>query len=163
MFGRKNPQRAEQNRKMRGKNHPNFGKKCPEETRIKISKATEGIPKPKPTGFGEKISKIKKEYFKTHDGTMKGKHHILKTKEKISKTIIKKGICKGENNPNAKLVILISPKRKEYKVFCYKLFCEKYHLDRGYICRVLQGKQKQHKEWTGYYSETLNNTREVKQ
>ena len=62
----------EQKDKKRGKNHPLYGKPA----------YNKGVP------MGEeqkrKLSKQKKEYYKTHDGFFKGKHHKDDAKKKLS-------------------------------------------------------------------------------
>ena len=45
----------------------------------------------------EKLSKIKKEYYKTHDGIMKGRKWSLERRQSLS--LKKKGVWSGDKNP----------------------------------------------------------------
>lgn len=64
----------EQKDKKRGKNHPLYGKPA----------YNKGIPMTKEQKH--LISKRQKEYYETHDGFFKGKHHNDETKKKLSRS-----------------------------------------------------------------------------
>ena len=87
-----------------------------EKTKHLIALANTGKTHSVPADFGERMSNLKKEYYKTHHGTRlgmknseehnrkvsksrKGKPLPEAVKQKISKTIAIKGIRKDENNP----------------------------------------------------------------
>ena len=63
----------------------------------------------------------------------------------------------GDKNYSSKSVLLISPEKKEYKLSCYTPFCEAHNLDASNITKVLKGKYKQYKGWTGFYLKEGNN------
>ena len=87
------------------------------------------------------LSDITKQKIKENHADMSGKNNPNFGNHKLA----------GENNPRARQVLLISPNNKEYNLPCYKPFCKAYGLNISCINAVLQGKQKQHKGWTGRY------------
>ena len=76
---------------------------------------------------------------------------IYKTKEWKNNISKNHADVKGENHPQARPVILISPEGIEYKLPCYAPFCREHNLGLGHIYEVLNGKRKHHKSWTGKY------------
>ncbi len=78
---------------------------------------------------------------------MYGKSHKQSTRHKQSDK--KKGIYNGKNNPNSKRYMITHPDGMVEMVECMKLFCDKHDLSRTSMCRVVNGNQHQHKEYTG--------------
>ena len=66
---------------VRGKNNPNYGKKCSSETRRKISEARKGQPSPRK---GKKHSEESKAKMSAIKKGKKGKPHSLETRAQIS-------------------------------------------------------------------------------
>jgi hypothetical protein len=66
---------------------------------------------------------------------------------------IKKNIpdSHGEKNSNSKSAILISPDKMEHHTVCVKIFCREYGLCYSNILKVLQGRLRHNKGWTGQY------------
>jgi hypothetical protein len=73
--------KREQSERMRGENHPMYGKHHSEETKEKISKAQTG--KVMPEEFRQKMS----ELTSGENNPMYGKHHTEETKEKLSRKL----------------------------------------------------------------------------
>lgn len=109
-----------------GENHPNYKKPMSQEQKDKISKTRKerGVAvgeknyfygkkfcgennywyhKHLPEEARKKMSDVKKEYFKTHDGINKGKHMSEESKQKLSNSL-KGKMSRGKHN-NAKMVI----------------------------------------------------------
>ena len=70
---------------------------------------------------------------------MYGKHHTDSSKDKISKTLREKGICKGKNNPKAHKVQCITTGKS---FSCIKEASEYYHVNYLNIIRCCTEKRK---------------------
>lgn len=57
----------------------------------------------------------------------------------------------GEKNFSSKPVLLISPIGEKFELPCYVPFCAEHNLDASNMAKVLNGKYKQYKGWTGHY------------
>ena len=101
----------------------------------------------------DKISKSLKEYYKTHQGTFKGKHHTEETKNKLKNRIITNETrekmkqnhanVSGANNPSAKAIRQLNINGDIIEEFAYaSLAAIKYHLDLSSIIKCCKGKQK---------------------
>jgi group I intron endonuclease len=135
-----------------------------EETRQKLSKAQSGEKNNMFGRTGEKspfygahhTEEVKQKISKAQSGENNhrfGTHPIEATIQKMKDNHWDNS---GENSPVARPVILISPEGVEYNLPCYHPFCKEHELSVACICAVLQGKQKNHKGWTGRY---LKNTK----
>lgn len=101
-----------------------------------------------------RISRKNKGRLKGKNNPIYGKTRSNKTKQKISKTKIESGICKGKNNSNAKSLILIHPNNDE-EFFNYgREACKKYNLTPSALSEVITGKRKHHK---GYKAIRISN------
>lgn len=101
--------------------------------------------------------KWRKKHSEEHSEKMKYFYSTLEGKKKKKAQSER---MTGSNHPLAREVILISPDGVPHQIKCYKKFCEdnkQYGLSYYGIYNVLQGKQKQHKGWTGYYLGGKNN------
>ena len=123
-----------------GENHPSFGTHPTEATIQKQSKAKTGEKNSMFGRTGENNPSFGKKRPE-HSKAMSGKNNPMFGDHRFV----------GENNPNARPVILISPEGIEYKLPCYKPFCREHDLNIGNIYAVLHGKRKHHKGWTGRY------------
>lgn len=83
------------------------------------------------------ISTTLKNYFQT----IKGKKEKEKMRERN----------KGDKNPAAREVVLISPDGIPHPMKSYRQFCTDNNLLNSAICAVLKGKHKHHHGWTGRY------------
>jgi group I intron endonuclease len=74
---------------------------------------------------------------------------------KLNKERKETGEVRGEKNPRAKAVVLISPKGEIFNLSCYGPFCKEHGLNPAGICEVLRGNRKgnNYKGWTGHYLE----------
>ncbi|MFA5031347.1 MAG: hypothetical protein WC495_07230 [Patescibacteria group bacterium] len=102
--------------------------------------------------FSDKSKKVMSEkkqgkHLSPNTEFKKGKQHRYYGKNRPEMSIR----MKGEKNPSAKPVLLISPEGKEYLLSCYVPFCKKYDLTKENICKVLRGQRNHHKGWTGKY------------
>ena len=139
-----------------GENHPMWGKHPSEKTRQKISESNSGENHPMwgKHHIEESRQKMSESQLgeKSHMWGKTGKNHpkwgTHPTEESRQKMSESKS---GENNPKARAVILISPEGIKHQLLSCRHFCKEHNLDDSHICKVLQGKQKQHKGWTGYY------------
>jgi hypothetical protein len=132
-----------------GENNPFFGKHHTEESNKKNSIANCGENN---YAYGKYRSE---ETLKKMSIAKSGENHPLWSKHRSEETrkLISKNHAdvSGENHPQVRAVILISPEGKKYDLPCYGPFCKEHNLNRAHICGVLQGKSKHHKGWTGKY------------
>ena len=128
------------------------------ETRIKISKSQTGE---KNHNFGKKgknhhnwgkhwklseETKIKQsKYWNYFYSTLEGK----KARRNLSES------RKGAKHHNAVSVVLVSPDGIPHHIKSYQQFCKDNELNPRDICKVLKGKRKRCKGWTGYYENTI--------
>jgi group I intron endonuclease len=149
--GNKNKHLAESTKEKIRINH--LGKHASRETKNKMSISRIGDKNPR---FGKPHSETSlqkmRDKKKGKNNPMYGTHkqHTEITKNIISKKA-KKRYENKENHPRSRAVILISPEGKKYELACYHPFCKEHNLSGGNICKVLQGKLKQHKGWQGKY------------
>lgn len=61
----------------------------------------------------------------------------------------------AEVKPNSlqRPCVFVSPKGKKYQGPSLNHLCRRFDLDTGNMCKVLNGRQRQHRDWTGYYLE----------
>jgi group I intron endonuclease len=118
---------------MKGRIPWNKGKSLSKEIREKLKQSHMGkkLPQSQKNKIGVGVSK----YYKDHPEKLK----------KIGEN------RRGEKNPFARSVVLISPENKEYRIKGYTSFCKEHNLGVGYIYQVLRGKRKEYKGWTGRY------------
>ena len=98
---------------------------------------------------GKKQAKKHSEKQKGKNNANFGNYWIDEQKKALSKKM--KGRYLGLNNPRARAVVLISPEGEKKELLYYKDFCLEHNLNPGDICKVLKGKQDNHKGWTGKY------------
>lgn len=105
-YGSRNEKHSEKMKRYKGEKHWNFGKHLSDEAINKISEAKKGK-----NPLENMTEEAKGERSKKISESKKG--HIVsdKTKRKISKTRIEKGIGKGKSHPNAKSVICLTTKK----------------------------------------------------
>lgn len=101
----------------------------------------------------EKISNSLKNYYKTHNNPMKGKHHTEETKEKLRKRVVSEETknkmrnnhadVSGSKNPSAKKVKQYNLDGKFIKEYDYAtLAAKELKLDLSSIIKCCKGKQK---------------------
>lgn len=100
-----------------------------------------------------KISYSLKKYYKTHNGSFKGRHHTEETKQKLREKIVSKETRQkmsqnhadfsGAKNPSAKPIRQLSLDGKILEEFSYaSLASKKFNLDLSSIIKCCKGKQK---------------------
>jgi len=91
---------------------------------------------------GKIKSEIHKQHLKENHADVTGENNPWYGKGYLQK---------GENNPNAKAVILISPEGKEYKLSYYSSFCKEHKLTPWCISAILHKKMKKYKGWAARF------------
>lgn len=101
---------------------------------------SEWMKKNSPTKRAE-VKKKKRESMNKFYQTQKGKELAKQHSERM----------RGQNNPNAKKVVLISPDGEKFYMKSYYQFCLENNIDPSHICKVLQSKETHHKGWKAKY------------
>ncbi|MFA5031200.1 MAG: GIY-YIG nuclease family protein [Patescibacteria group bacterium] len=143
-----NPNEREKTRKKSKEwwsNHPEVKKKRSKKTIERYEKYPE-IKKQQ----REKMLGSKNPFYK--------KQHDEKSLQKMRSPRSENGRLNINKNHYTKSAILISPQGEKFEIKGIAPFCKKYSLAPTSLCRVLQGKRKHHKGWTGkYFKEPLQN------
>lgn len=126
--------------KVRGENHPFYGKTFSAEVRKRMSEGGKGKVlseehkrKIRESNIGKKrSSETRKKFSQLREGF----YPSQETREKIRKTLCKNNSYK-----------LVDAEGNEYHFVSIRQFASENNLDRCNVSRVLNGKQKQHKGW----------------
>ena len=97
------------------------------------------------------IKQIQREKMLGINNPFYKKTHTKNSLQKMRKPRSENGRLNIKKNHYTKIAILISPKGREFKIKGIVPFCKKYNLAPTSLCRVLSGKRKHHKGWTGKY------------